>query len=373
MRIIVKESFLIIIVVSILYASVFADETVDNDIKVKVEATKEAKLKALKKEKPPVNVVVLELEPETIRDRINLPGIIEPWVKLEILSEVRGKVTAKIAEKGKTVEKGDVLAWIDKRDYQNQYNSARASHNAAQANLKRLKNLYKEQLATRSQIDDTKAHLENTKAAMDNASLALSRCAIKAPISGLINNMFIEKGQYMNVADPVAEILQMEKVKVTVGIPESDVDAVRNLTDFDVKLDELNGKVFKAKKHFISRTADAQARLYKLELALDNQSNEILPDMFARVEIVKKELLESLAMPLYSVITRNDEKIVYIVNDSFAHMRKVTIGMLDGWKVQIKSGLKPGEKVIVIGHRSVNDGDKVNVIRQVKTPEEIAK
>ncbi len=342
-------------------------------IKFKVAATQEAKLKALKKEQPPVNVVALELVPSIIRDRMNLPGIIEPWVKLVILSEVRGTVTLKAVEEGKTVKKGEVLAWIDKRDYQNQYNSARASYKAALASLKRLQGLYKEQLATRSQIDDTDARLENAKAAMDNAALALSRCAIKAPISGLINNMFVEKGQYLNTADPVAEILQLEKVKVTVGIPESDVDAVRKLIDFDVKIDALDGRTFKAKKHFISRTADAHARLYRLELALENKNGEILPDMFARVEIVKKELLESLAVPLFSVITRNDEKLVYIVNDSFAHVRKVEIGMLDGWKVQIKSGLKPGERVIVIGHKSVNDGDKVKVIRQVKNPEEIAK
>lgn len=340
-------------------------------IVAKMEENKLAKEKALKKEQPPVNVVALELVPSLIRDRINLPGIVEPWVKLKMMAEVSGKIVQKVVTEGDMVQKGDVIARIDQRDYQNGYNSARASFNAARASLKRLKGLYKDQLATRSQLDDAQANMENMRAAMDNAALSLERCTIAAPISGMVNNLMFEKGQYMNVGDPVAEILQMDQVKVQVGIPESDVDAVRKLEDFQIKIDALEGKTYSAKKHFLSRTADDDARLYRLELALDNPDGEILPDMFVRIDIIKREVKASLSVPLYSVITRNNEQYVYIVNDTNAHVKKVELGLLEGWRIQIKSGLKPGQKVIVVGHRSVNDGDPVNVVRQVKNAEDI--
>jgi len=64
---------------------------------------------------------------------------------------------------------------------------------------------------------------------------------------------------------------------------------------------------------------------------------------------------------------------VYLVNDNTAHSRSVEFGLQEGWRVEITKGLSPGDKVIVVGHRSVNDGQTVNIVRTVKDPEEIVK
>jgi RND family efflux transporter MFP subunit len=342
-------------------------------IKAESKALKAEKLANLKKDRPAVNVVALDLVPTPIQDRISLPGVIEPWVKLQILAEVSGKVIKKVLEDGATVKKGDIIAMIDFRDYENSLKSAKASYKVAIADFESIEKLYKEQLSTRSEFDNALAQVENSKAAMDNAALNLDRCKIIAPLSGVVNRIFIEEGQYLNIADPVAEILQTDRVKVNVGIPESDVDAVRSLTDFDVTIDALDGKILKGKKHFLSSTADSMARLYNLDIVLENKNKQILPDMFARVEIIKKEVPEGISVPLYAVISRDKGHIVYIINDDRAHSRTVELGLLEGWRVEIKHGLKAGEKVIVVGHRSVNDGEKVNVVRSVKDPKEILK
>ncbi|MEA3437542.1 MAG: efflux RND transporter periplasmic adaptor subunit, partial [Thermodesulfobacteriota bacterium] len=246
-------------------------------IKAESKALKAEKLANLKKDRPAVNVVALDLAPMPIQDRISLPGIIEPWVKLQILAEVSGKVIKKVLEDGAAVKKDDIIAMVDFRDYENSLKSAKASYKVALADFESIEKLYKEQLSTRSEFDNALAQVENSKAAMDNAALNLARCKIIAPLSGVVNRIFIEEGQYLNVADPVAEILQTDRVKVKVGIPESDVDAVRSLTDFDVTIDALNGKILKGKKHFLSSTADSMARLYNLDLVLENKNKQILP------------------------------------------------------------------------------------------------
>ena len=247
-------------------------------IKFESEEIKAQNLTKLKKTRPPVNVVTLDLVPMPIRDRLNLPAVVEPWVKLQLVAEVDGKVTEKAVQEGETVNKGDIIAKIDSRDYKNAFQSAKSNHDLALADLKRLKKLYKQKVTPQSQLDNAAAMVENTKALMDNAALDLERCMIKAPISGVVNRLWVEKGQYLNVADPVAEILQIERVKVRVGIPESDVDAVRRVIHFKVRIDALGGRIFSAKKYFLSRTADPMARLYNLDLALDNPQGEILPD-----------------------------------------------------------------------------------------------
>jgi RND family efflux transporter MFP subunit len=340
-------------------------------IKSEAEALQEEKAAAMKQKQADINVVSLALAPSAIRDRISLPASVMPWVNLTVSAEVRGKVTTLSVREGQRVSKGDVIAHLDPRDYENNLRSTKASLAAAKASLKRLTELQRERLSTRSQLDDAVAQVENYQAAMDTAALNLERCAITAPMDGIINQRHIESGQYLNVADPVVEILQIDRVKIIVGIPESDVEAVRRLDSFEVTIDALNGRKFTAKKHFLSRTADSQARVYPLELALDNRKHEILPDMFARVEIVKEEVVDSLSVPLYAIISRNDNHLVYVVEDGVAHPRKIGLGIQQGWRIQAKSGLNPGDNVIVVGQRSVNDGTPVKVVRTISDIKEL--
>lgn len=312
-----------------------------------------------------VNVVALELLPSTIRDRINLPGIIEPWIRLDILAEVRGKVVKKIVGEGDAIKKNEIIAVLDSRDYENAYKSAKASYKAATASQERLSELFKKQLATLSQLDNAIAQAENYKAQMDTAALNVERCTIRSPISGTVNRLFFEEGGYLNVSDNVSEILQTDKLKVKVGIPESDVDSITRLDYFNVQIDALDKKTVKATKHFLSKTADSMARLYTLELLIDNASGEILPDMFARVDILKREIPDSISVPLYSLISINNQNIAYIIEDNTAYAQKVELGIQEGWLVEIKSGLKKGDRLIAVGQRDVSDGQKVKVVRSV--------
>lgn len=317
-----------------------------------------------------VNVVALELKPTTIRDRINLPAVVEPWLELSIMAEVRGKVVEKAVEEGARVKKGDLIAVIDERDYVNTYNSANALYETAKASYDRYSELYKAELATRSQIDTAKANMENAKASMDIAELSVQRCRIYATFTGILNNVYFEKDQYINPGDKLAELIEIDQVKVNVGIPESDVGAIRKIDAFDISFDALDGKTVKGKKVYLSKTTETTARLYSLKLAVDNPDQDILPDMFARVEIVKREIPNGIAVPVYSVINQNDANFVYVVGaDDVVTRRSIEMGLQESWQVEVTSGLSPGERVVVVGHRDVQDGDTVNVTKSYDSVE----
>jgi RND family efflux transporter MFP subunit len=335
------------------------------------EVIRERNRAGLKTDRPAVNVVALKMIPGIIRDRLVLPGVTKSWIEMQILSEVSGRVTRKAIPEGTTVVKDQIIASVDPRDFRNGHRSAKAAFELALSDFERLQNLYRRKAIPRSQLDGAEAKVETTRAAMNNAALEVERCTIKAPFDGIVNRVFIEEGQYLKDGDPVAEVLQMKRLKVRVGIPESDVDAVRKLEKFNVTVDALNNKSFVAHKHFLSRTADPSARLYSLDLCLDNTDGAILPDMFVRVEIVKKEVMQSLSVPLYAVVNQNGGQAVYVVDDESANARPVVLGLLDGWRVEVKHGLEPQDRVIIVGHRSVKDGDPVRVIRSVEDPEEI--
>ncbi len=334
---------------------------------VRLEKVKARRQAELGQQEARVNVVTYTVAPRSIRDRINLPGTIDPWVKLEVVSQVAGEVLEKKAREGAVVDAGEVLARIDSRKYQNAYDSAKASLETALASQKRLSELYREELASKSDLDAINATVENYRAAMENAALDLEHCLVRAPIAGIVNRVFIDTGQVLAPGQEVAEVLQIDPVKVSVGIPESDMPAVRKLTDFTVTVGALGDKRFSGKKHFLSKTADPMARLYTLEILLDNPAAEILPDMFARVEIVKRTVADAVVLPLYAV-TANDEQTVMVEKDGVVHQRTVTLGIVEGFNVQITFGLDFGENVVIMGQKQVADGQKVTVVRNVSDP-----
>lgn len=349
--------------------------TVGLGARVKNEKSRllEEKSKAVNQERPPVNVVVQELVPTLLRDRLNLPGMIEPWESLEILAEVRGMVKEVLVEEGDHVNQGDLLVQLDTRDYENTRNSIQAEYNLALTNLKRLSGLRDQEIIAQSEYDSIKARVESLEANLAIAELQLTRCYISSSISGIVNKLPAKNGLYLAVGDPVATVLDIDKVKVIVGIPETDVAAVGKINRFEVTIEALQNRKISGAKHFLAVAPESQAQVYRLELSVPNSSGDILPGMFARVEIIKEEFAKALAIPLYAVISRDNKHFVYLEEDNTAKLQEVRLGILDGWQVQITEGLTPGQRVIVVGQRSVDAEQKLNVVRKVTSPLEIAR
>ncbi len=333
----------------------------------------EEKSNAVLQERPPVNVVVQEMAPALLRDRLNLPGMVEPWESLNILAEVRGMVEEVLVEEGDHVNQGDLIARLDTSDYENTINSTRAAYNLALTNLKRLSGLHEQEIIAQAEYDSIKAEVESLKANLTIAELQLKRCYIRSSISGIVNVLPAQNGLYLAVGDPVATVLDIDRVKVIVGIPETDVDAVRKLDRFEVIIEALRKKTISGSKNFLAVAPESQAQVYRLELEVGNKSGEILPGMFARVEIIKKEFPEALTIPLYAVISRDNKHFVFLEEGNVARLQEVRLGILDGWQIQITEGLAPGQRVIVVGQRSVDADQKLNVVKKVNHPAEITR
>ena len=329
------------------------------------------KSEVISKERPAANVVLLDVRPTTMLDRINLPGVIEPWEELSVLAKVQGTVIEMEVDEGDKVAKGQVIARIDPADFRIALDSAKATYELAAANQKRLAILFEKGSISLAKLEELEAKVKTSKAAMENAELMLSRCAITAPISGVIRRLDAKEGLLLNASDPVAEILQIDKVKAVVGIPESDVALVRNIKDVTLTIQALNNKEVVGQAHFLASSPENNARLYRLELAIDNGDNMILPGMFFRAQIIKETFKDTVSVPLYTVIKRENRQFVYVEENGIAHRQPVEIGIIEDWRVQVTKGLSHGSRVVVEGHRDIDDGHKLKIVRVLSDPLEV--
>ncbi|UCH06450.1 MAG: efflux RND transporter periplasmic adaptor subunit [Deltaproteobacteria bacterium] len=336
--------------------------------KARIEKEKRA---AMIQEVAAVRVITLTLKPERLVDKINLPAQVEPYKDVWVKAEVSGQVVEVLVEEGQNIEKGELIIQLDDRDYRNRLARIEANSKLAELTYNRTDALVKKQLAAPSKLDEIEAQLKDLTAQHNEAKLALSRTSIATPLSSVLNEIKAKKGDFVGVGDPVAQILEIDPVKVTVGVPESDVASIFDLREADVIIEALGKLRVKGKKIYISRQPKTLSRLFELELKVPNPDGRILPGMFARAELVKHVFNRALSVPLYAIITEGDERFVFLEKEGRAVKRRVTLGTLVDWRVHITTGLKAGEKVIVVGHRLLDEGQAVEVIENVSDPTKI--
>lgn len=336
------------------------------DQKETIAANKASESKAVK---PPVNAVTLTLSPTTIIDRINLPGVVAPWTRLLLMAKIGGTVTEVLVNEGDHIKKGDMLARIEDDDYRIAVDRAEAAYELAKTDFARNKNMYDKGVLPTATLDAQRTALQTAKADYKNAKLMLSRTTVTSPMDGIIRRLDAKVGLQLSTGDPIAEILEINRMKGIVGIPESDVNAVRKLKTVDLTITALDKRTITASPHFFAPAPETTARLYNLELAIDNQDGDILAGMFIRADLVKERVDNAVAVPFYSVINRNDEQYVFVDEDGIARKHMVSLGIMEKWMVQVTEGLTPGDRVIVEGHRDVEDNQKIKVIRNITNTE----
>jgi len=330
-----------------------------------------AKQSAIKIETVPVSVITLTLEPVRLEDKINLPGYVDPYEDLRVKAEVGGQVVNIPVKEGQTVKKGQILVELDDRDYRLRLSRIEAAYDLAKLEYDRIVSLDKKGITAANRMDEASARYKDVAVQLDEANLALERTRITAPISGWINNIAAKQGDLIQTGAEIAQILQVSDVKVKVGIPESDVASFFNLESSEVVIEALGKRRVKGKKVFLSRQPRNLARLFDLELVVPNPDGQILPGMFARVELVKGVYEDALVIPLYAVINQGDQRFVFVENKGKAEKRQVEVGMLVDWQIQVVSGLTAGDRLVIVGHRLLEEGQKVDVVQNVGSPQEI--
>ena len=341
-------------------------------VRTKGIQVKEARTAQRKTGPPPVNVVTLTLSPVTISDKINLPAEILAFKTLDLPVEVSATLLEKSVSEGQFVQEGMVVARLDPDRYAARLNAARSSLAQAKATQKRLKNLHRTKLATDADVENAITGFDQARSALISAQIDLDRCTLKAPFDGFLDRYTLEEGTFATPGTPICRILDISKVKVRVGIPESDVMEAKKPEAIRVYVQALGDTPLEGGSILrLSRNARNMAKLYDLDLLFDNRNHTLLPDMFARVELVKKRHEKALVVPLYAVITRKEEKRVFVMVNGKAEMRRVSTGIQEEWLVEITQGLQAGEKVIVTGQRAVSEGRAVHVVKEIFRAEEL--
>jgi multidrug efflux system membrane fusion protein len=282
---------------------------------------------------------------------------------------------------GDYVGRGAVLAQIRQQDLKNQLDQAEAELRQAEAqhlvagqDYERAKALYAAQSLIKPDFDHAQATDDSTlaavnraKAALRQAQLAFDDSDLKAPFSGYILARNIELGDLASPTTAAFTIEDTHAVKVSFGVPEYAVGHLRLGQEFTIRLQD-DPKGYQGQVTSISPSADNKNRVFTVEVTVSNQKGLLKPGMIASISLTGIPKPPVPSVPLSAIISNPvtpDHYAVFVAQEQggnwVAHLREVTLGETQESLVAV-NGVKPGEKVVVVGAAQLKDGNSVQVI-----------
>lgn len=336
---------------------------------------KQPEEKAPEVEKP----TAVKTEKVTSRDLpivVNAVGRLAPNREVVISTEVSGIIQAYKVDVGDPVRSDRILVQLDSMDYQLALKEAKANLSSAKAQLaaaeksyERSKVLMPEKLIAVKSYDLSEAQFKSSMATVTQLEAAVSiterrlnKTAIKAPFGGYVTQRFVEIGQSVGVGASLLSIADIETMRVKVHLNERDYVHLDGDDPVGVLVDALPDTHFTGRVDRIGIKADPRTNTFEVEILVDNPDMVLKAGFTARVAITTNTIPHAILINQSCVLYRENRREVFVIDEeNRAAVREVELGRSEGSKVEIVTGLTPGETLVVAGAQYLSPGDEVTV------------
>ena len=347
------NNFLIIVLAAVLLAAMTLAGCKDNE--------SIANTGGIAREAAAVAVFVVVVEPEVMQDVVFLPGETEAYEDVQVASNISGQVEWIGFSEGQIVKKGALLAKIDVSALKAALRHAEAAYKLANNFCERRRRLFENKIIAQEELDQSETQRTLALTDLEKIKVQYNHGFPKSPITGVINHLYLDVGEYADIGKPIAEIVNIDRIKINVRVPELDVRYIKNGQKTPIKIDAFADSTLIGTVEFVAFKADPATKTFLVRSVIDNPDHDIRPGMIGRVAFVRRYIPNAVAAPLFAIVDKGGERIVFVAKDGLAESRTISIGVIEGDRVQITSGLNIGDHLIVKGHTEVEDGMKVMV------------
>ncbi len=320
-------------------------------------------------------VVVRPVEVFDLEERIEATGELRAKDHATIASEVPGRITELLVEEGQRVEEGERLLAIDpeKRnlellDAQARVTEARASVAEAKRELERVQKLHDQDIASAQALDRSRTELALARSREEAAAArvgvsrrALQDAEVRAPFAGSVAARTVSRGEYVQVGQPLLDVVALDPIEVEFTVAERDSALVREGLEVSVRVAPYPDERFLGRVTVISPTIDTRTRTLRVKAQIANADARLRPGLFARADLGLARREGVLMIPEEAVMLRAAGELVYVVTDD-DRVKKVSVetGTRRDRRVEIRSGLAAGQDVVIRGQATLADGTLVS-------------
>ncbi len=306
-------------------------------------------------------VTVLAIEPRSIRDEVVLPGWIQAQADVEVSAERAGRVVELLADKGAVVKADQPLLKLDDRLWQAALQRAEIQLKDARKDRQRWQDLNQSGAVSKNEFEEIQKTLALAENAATEARVIIEQCGTRSPIAGAVDDRLVDLGEYVNDGQPVFRIVDIDRVKLALDLPEQDRAGLAAGQALTFTVAALGGREFTGTVSHVALAADRQSNAFKAEVLVDNPDHLLKPGMIAAARVLRGALDGALVVPLAAIVPRKGQHVAYVVKDRRAIRCVVTIAGLRGTEAVLSGGLAAGDVLVIEGQRTLMDGALVDI------------
>lgn len=313
-------------------------------------------------------VKLVELRGASNEHRNRYPGVIDATRVSHLSFQVGGLIEALPVKEAQEIEKGELIAKLDERDFRSSVNSARATFENAEDMFQRARRLAEQDAIATSVLEQRQSQRNVAKSQLESAEKALSDSVLRAPFSGIIASLPVKRLQTVAAGTPIATVINLESLDVTINLPASVIAQIPTRQDFStvVQLDAAPGRQIEARFKKAQLVADATSQTYAVTYSFVPPENiYVLPGMNATVTLASRSnettSAPSVIVPLASVQSDGNGQYVWVVDDESMTVsrRAIAIEPGIGEHVIVTSGLSPADRIVGAGGAYLAEGVKI--------------
>lgn len=314
-----------------------------------------------------INVEVSSIETEGFVEEIRLTAVATANQDVMLEAEESGTIRTFYVDRGDPVSAGDPVAKIDDRILSAQVAQARAAAELAEQTWQRRKRLWEDdQVGSEIAYLEAKFAAEQSAAALEALEGRLANTVIRAPFGGIFDERHVDVGTTVSPGETVGRVVDLNPVKIVAGVPERYAPDVDVGSAAEMTFEALGGRQYSATVRYVGATVDAQNRTFPIELEVENPEQRIKPQMVANLSLTRRSLDDVIVVPQDALVRTADGYRLFVVaerdGEQVAEARDVVVGPSRRNLVVIEEGVSAGEHLVVVGQRTVADGDRVNVV-----------
>jgi len=303
-----------------------------------------------------VSVRVQKITRKNLMQTIDFSGTVYSKRSVNVAPSISGNISSVLVKEGDYVHKGALVAVMDSTQYQ----QAKAQLESIQKTYDRMLTLKENGSIPEEDFNKVEA---GYKAAKAGYKFMKKNYEIKAPISGFVTQVLKKSKELYSMmamgpnGPAILRIVNTNSMRVKFYLSDVDLPKVKVGKKVIVKVDSLPDKHFVGKVVYLSREGDVMSHKFLCEVLIKNPKNELKINQFAHVFVVLKEKKSALVIPKDAFVEKKG--VVFVVKDGIAHARKVTLGIKTENEIELLSGLKSGEVVVIRGNVGLEDGVEV--------------
>lgn len=320
-----------------------------------------------------VPVSVEDLKPGYIEQTINTTGTIVATKEATLTTEMAGRYslatnprTGNPFRLGDQVAKGQVIVQLEDEEYVNNIGLEAKELNLkiSEQNYTKQKSLFDKGGVTQSELSNAEVSAVNARDSYELAKIQMEKMNVRAPFKGVITELpYFTEGTRVASGTEVVSLMSYEKLQLEVNLPEKYINQVEQgqlvrIMNYTLPDDTLQGVVRE-----LSPAISTETRTFKGKLSVDNDALKLRPGMFVQAEIILDRKDSVIVIPKDVIVSNQQGKSVFIVQQGTAEQKQVTLGYENQDKVEITSGLKANDRLVVKGFETLRNRSKVKIIK----------